>query len=88
MAARGYPWQPVTGTVIDGLDAAEALGVTVFHAGTSRSESGQLVAAGGRVLNVTAAGHDISEARALAYAAIRKIRWDGGHYRRDIGKAG
>ena len=45
-----------------------------------------LVAAGGRVLNITALGHDISEARALAYAAIRKIRWHGGHFRRDIGK--
>jgi phosphoribosylamine--glycine ligase len=86
MAAKGYPWNPVVGTVIDGLDAAEALGVKIFHAGTRRSEDGRLVAAGGRVLNVTATGHDISEARALAYAAIRKIRWHGGHFRRDIGK--
>jgi phosphoribosylamine--glycine ligase len=86
MAAKGYPWQPLAGTVIDGIAAAEALGVTVFHAGTRRNDAGQLVAAGGRVLNVTALGHDISEARALAYAAIRKIRWDGGQYRRDIGK--
>jgi phosphoribosylamine--glycine ligase len=74
------------GTAIEGLAAAEALGVTVFHAGTRISEDGRLVAAGGRVLNVTALGHDISEARALAYAAIRKIRWHGGHFRRDIGK--
>ncbi|WP_439547452.1 phosphoribosylamine--glycine ligase [Sandarakinorhabdus sp.] len=87
MAARGYPWQAVAGTLIDGIAAAEALGVTVFHAGTRRNENGQLVAAGGRVLNVTALGHDISEARALAYAAIRKIKWHGGQYRRDIGKA-
>jgi phosphoribosylamine--glycine ligase len=86
MVAKGYPWNPVVGTVIDGLDAAEALGVKIFHAGTRRSEDGRLVAAGGRVLNVTATGHDISEARALAYAAIRKIRWHGGHFRRDIGK--
>ena len=87
MAANGYPWKPVAGTVIDGLAAAEALGVKIFHAGTRRTEDGRLVAAGGRVLNVTAAGHDISEARALAYAAIRKIRWHGGHFRRDIGKS-
>jgi phosphoribosylamine---glycine ligase len=87
MAAKGYPWRPVAGTVIDGLDAAEALGVKIFHAGTTRSEDGRLVAAGGRVLNITAAGHDISEARALAYAAIRKIKWHGGHFRRDIGKS-
>jgi phosphoribosylamine---glycine ligase len=87
MAAKGYPWRPVAGTVIDGLDAAEALGVKIFHAGTTRSEDGRLVAAGGRVLNITASGHDISEARALAYAAIRKIKWHGGHFRRDIGKS-
>lgn len=87
MAARGYPWKAVAGTIIDGIAEAEALGVTVFHAGTRRNENGQLLAAGGRVLNVTALGHDISEARALAYAAIRKIRWHGGQYRRDIGKA-
>lgn len=87
MAAKGYPWRAVAGTVIDGIAEAEALGVTVFHAGTRRSENGQLLAAGGRVLNVTALGHDISEARALAYAAIRKIKWHGGQYRRDIGKA-
>jgi phosphoribosylamine--glycine ligase len=86
MAAKGYPWRPVAGTVIDGISAAEALGCHVFHAGTKRSEDGRLVAAGGRVLNITALGHDISEARALAYAAIRKIRWHGGHFRRDIGK--
>jgi len=87
MAARGYPWRAVAGTIIDGIAEAEALGVTVFHAGTRRNENGQLLAAGGRVLNVTALGHDISEARALAYAAIRKIKWHGGQYRRDIGKA-
>jgi phosphoribosylamine--glycine ligase len=86
MAANGYPWRPVMGTAIEGLAAAEALGVTIFHAGTRISADGRLVAAGGRVLNVTALGHDISEARALAYAAIRKIRWHGGHFRRDIGK--
>ena len=86
MAAKGYPWKPVVGTVIEGLDAAEALGVKIFHAGTRLTDDGRLVAAGGRVLNVTATGHDISEARALAYAAIRKIRWHGGQFRRDIGK--
>ena len=86
MAAKGYPWKPVVGSVIEGLDAAEALGVKIFHAGTRLTDDGRLVAAGGRVLNVTATGHDISEARALAYAAIRKIRWHGGQFRRDIGK--
>ena len=86
-AAMGYPGTPVTGTVIENIDAAEALGVEVFHAGTRRNASGALVAAGGRVLAVSALGADLGEARGLAYAAIRKIRWHGGFYRRDIGKS-
>ncbi len=86
-AAMGYPGTPVAGTVIDHIEAAEALGVEVFHAGTRRTAAGALVAAGGRVLAVSALGADLGEARSLAYAAIRKIRWHGGFYRRDIGKA-
>jgi phosphoribosylamine--glycine ligase len=86
-AAMGYPRTPITGTVIEGIADAEAIGATVFHAGTARSASGKLVAAGGRVLTICALGHDLGEARALAYAAIRKIRWHGGFFRRDIGKA-
>jgi phosphoribosylamine--glycine ligase len=86
-AAMGYPATPITGTVIEGIEAAEALGVTVFHAGTRHSAAGRLVAAGGRVLGISALGADLGEARSLAYAAIRKIRWHGGFYRRDIGKA-
>jgi phosphoribosylamine--glycine ligase len=86
MAANGYPYRPVKGTEIEGIEAAEALGVQVFHAGTAIGMSGRLVADGGRVLAVTALGQDAAEARALAYAAIRKIRWHGGHWRRDIGR--
>ncbi|OYU14938.1 MAG: phosphoribosylamine--glycine ligase [Alphaproteobacteria bacterium PA4] len=86
-ASMGYPLKPITGTIVDNVEAAEALGVQVFHAGTKRRADGALVAAGGRVLAISALGHDISEARALAYAAIRKIRWHGGFFRRDIGKA-
>ena len=85
-AAMGYPATPITGTVIEGVDAAEAIGVEVFHAGTRRNAAGKLVAAGGRVLGISALGADLGEARSLAYAAIRKIRWHGGYYRRDIGK--
>jgi phosphoribosylamine---glycine ligase len=85
-AANGYPGTPVTGTPIENIEAAEALGVQVFHAGTRRTATGTLVAAGGRVLAVSALGADLGEARSLAYAAIRKIRWHGGFYRRDIGK--
>jgi phosphoribosylamine--glycine ligase len=83
----GYPGPPITGTVVENVEAAEALGVEVFHAGTRRNASGRLVAAGGRVLGIAALGADLGEARSLAYAAIRKIRWHGGFYRRDIGKA-
>ena len=85
-AAMGYPGTPINGTVIDDIALAESLGVRVFHAGTRRNASGALVAAGGRVLSVSALGTNLGEARALAYAAIRKIRWHGGFYRRDIGK--
>ena len=85
-AAMGYPGTPITGTVIENIDGAEALGVEVFHAGTRLNAAGRLVAAGGRVLAISALGADIGEARSLAYAAIRKIRWHGGFYRRDIGK--
>ena len=86
-AAMGYPATPIVGTVIEGIGAAEALGVKVFHAGTRYCAAGRLVAAGGRVLGISALGADLGEARSLAYAAIRKIRWHGGFYRRDIGKA-
>ena len=86
-AAMGYPKTPITGTVIEEIEAAEALGAIVFHAGTRIGPAGKLVAAGGRVLAISALGHDLGEARALAYAAIRKIRWHGGYFRRDIGKA-
>jgi len=85
-AAMGYPKTPITGTVIDGIADAEAIGATIFHAGTARSATGKLVAAGGRVLTIAALGHDLGDARALTYTAIRKIRWHGGFFRRDIGK--
>lgn len=84
MAAEGYPGTPVTGTPIHGLEAAEATGATVFQAGTARRD-GTLVAAGGRVLAVTALGTDIGAARAAAYAGVAKIDWQGGFYRHDIG---
>jgi phosphoribosylamine--glycine ligase len=86
MAAEGYPGEPRTGTVIEGLDAAAKVeGVTTFHAGTRRDPQGRLVAAGGRVLNVTATGPTLAEARERAYRAVDLIRWPGGFCRRDIG---
>jgi phosphoribosylamine--glycine ligase len=88
MAAGGYPGSYAKGLAIEGVDAAEAHdGIVVFHAGTRRDESGQLVTAGGRVLGVTALGSDLSEARRRAYAAVECIRWDGAHYRNDIALA-
>ncbi len=85
MAAKGYPGHYEKGSVIRGIDRADAIpGVKVFHAGTALRE-GQIVANGGRVLNVTARGATIGEAQARAYAAVDVIDWPEGFSRRDIG---
>ncbi|HVY19910.1 MAG TPA: phosphoribosylamine--glycine ligase [Bauldia sp.] len=85
MAARGYPGAYARGDAIGGIARADAMpGVKVFHAGTATA-GGRLVAAGGRVLNVTARGATIAEAQARAYAAVDAIDWPGGFCRRDIG---
>jgi phosphoribosylamine--glycine ligase len=85
MASKGYPGAYEKGHVITGLDdAAKLPGVTVFHAGTE-TQGGNIVAVGGRVLDVTATGRDVAEARARAYAAVEKIHWEGCFHRRDIG---
>jgi hypothetical protein len=57
----------------------------VFHAGTSANEHGDVVAAGGRVLGVSALGSDVAEAQKRAYEGVAAIDWDGGFYRKDIG---
>jgi phosphoribosylamine--glycine ligase len=85
LATKGYPGDYGNGSEIRGLDrAGEIEGVTVFHAGT-RQESGKIVAAGGRVLNVTATGKTLKEAQARAYQAVDLIDWPEGFCRRDIG---
>ncbi len=84
MAAKGYPDTPKKGGAISGLDAAEAEGAKVFHAGTA-FEGGKLTANGGRVLNVAALGKSVAEAQTAAYRAIDKIRFPSGFCRRDIG---
>jgi phosphoribosylamine--glycine ligase len=85
LASGGYPGEYRTGLPIEGVERAEAHpGVTVFHAGTTRRD-GRLMTAGGRVLGVTALGPDIASAVTLAYAGVAEIRFDGMHYRRDIG---
>ena len=84
MAADGYPGTPQKGSVIRGLDEAAKTGVEIFHAGTALHE-GQVIANGGRVLNVTAMGRNVTEAQAKAYAAINEIDWPEGFCRKDIG---
>ena len=85
MAAKGYPGSYKKGKEISGLNEAAALpDVVVFHAGT-KAEAGKVLSSGGRVLGVTATGSDISSASKKAYDAVAKIRWDGIHYRKDIG---
>jgi phosphoribosylamine--glycine ligase len=85
MAAKGYPEQPETGSVIKGVEKAEALDkVMVFHAGTRQSAT-DLVASGGRVLNIVGLGQTVGEAQARAYAGVDQIDWPGGFCRRDIG---
>lgn len=85
LAAKGYPATPQKGTEIRGLeDAAKVPGVEIFHAGTRRDGS-RLIANGGRVLNVTARGRTVSDARERAYEAISRIDWPEGFHRTDIG---
>jgi phosphoribosylamine---glycine ligase len=95
IAAEGYPEAPVKGDEIHFTeravvpaaaqeDAAGAAQAYVLHAGTARDASGELVSAGGRVLNVVGAGRDVAAARAAAYELAGTIEMRGGWYRRDI----
>ncbi len=85
MAAKGYPGTPAKGGRIDGIGAAEAHGAKVFHAGTALGIDGVLTANGGRVLNVTARGTTVREARDRAYQAVDALQFPDGFCRRDIG---
>ena len=85
MAAKGYPGSYARGTVIEGLDeAAKVEGVEIFHAGT-KAEGGNVLANGGRVLNVSAIGGTVREAQKRAYEAVARLRWPDGFCRHDIG---
>jgi phosphoribosylamine---glycine ligase len=85
IAAEGYPASPVGGDVIEAIDDALLVpGTYVLHAGTALDGSGRLVASGGRVLDVVAAGADLAAARASAYEAASRIRMRGSWYRSDI----
>jgi phosphoribosylamine--glycine ligase len=83
LAARDYPERGDAGTPIGGVEAAEAAGALVFHAGTAL-KGGRLVTNGGRILNVTAVGDSLADARTAAYTAAERIDFDGMRYRTDI----
>ena len=90
LASEGYPASPRTGDVIEGLDDAAMIeGVTVFQAGTAAVDGrpGAVRTAGGRVLDVTALGATLAEARRRAYEAAGRISWPGMQYRPDIAAA-
>jgi len=84
VSSDGYPGSFRKGQPIGGLDDVEAAGTTVFHAGTAEKD-GAIVNSGGRVLGVTALGAKVSDAQKTVYAALEKLEWPGGFYRRDIG---
>lgn len=85
MASKGYPGSYDQGTPISGLEEAAAEpGVVIFHAGTSRTNN-RVLTGGGRVLGITGLGRDIQGAIATTYRAVKKIHWEGAHYRTDIG---
>ena len=83
LAAPGYPDAPENGAPLSGLERAEEEGALVFQAGTAL-RGGEVVSAGGRVLNVTALGESVAEARERAYRAVGRIEFPGVQYRHDI----
>jgi phosphoribosylamine--glycine ligase len=84
VASGGYPGDYEKGKIITGIDEAEKLeNVVVFHAGTA-AKDGDIATSGGRVLGVTAMGQTIADAKAKAYEAVDKIKFDGAYCRRDI----
>ncbi|HCM83389.1 MAG TPA: phosphoribosylamine--glycine ligase [Alphaproteobacteria bacterium] len=85
MAAKGYPGKYEKNTVIKNLAAAENENTRIFHAGTGKNNSDELIATGGRVLGIVGFGKDLKTAQNNAYGTIDKIDWPGGFCRRDIG---
>jgi phosphoribosylamine--glycine ligase len=85
LAAGGYPGEVRSGDVIEGLDTPQPDYAKVFQAGTALNADGKTIAAGGRVLCVTALGTSVHEAQQRAYAAVDSIHFEGGFCRRDIG---
>ena len=88
VAAENYPGAPVTGRVVEGLEAAaEVDDAYVLHAGTAYGEDGTVVSTGGRVLSVVGLGATLGEARDQAYEAVDRISLEGSHFRSDIAVA-
>lgn len=88
MASEGYPGDYEKGKKIFGLDKIKKTnGVIVFHAGTVK-KNGEYLTAGGRVLGVTGIGKNLQDAITKTYKAVKKITWEGVHYRKDIGMKG
>lgn len=85
MAVEGYPGEYTVGVEITGIEEAEALECTVFHAGTKQKDE-RLLTAGGRVLAVTALGHTTGAAAQLAYRGVQQIQYNESYYRTDIGR--
>ena len=85
MAANNYPAAYEKGSVISQLETVNTDDTMVFHAGTARDEKGTITAIGGRVLNVTAKGKTVAQARDNAYIGVKKIDWPEGFCRHDIG---
>ncbi len=86
LASGGYPVSYQSGYPISGLEEAEKLGATVFHAGTKQGDQGEILTAGGRVLGVTAVAPSLEEAIKQSYAAAKPIFFQEMHFRTDIGK--
>jgi len=84
VASEGYPASFEKGQAIGGLDAVEAEGAIVFHAGTAEKD-GVIVNSGGRVLGITSLADSVAEAQKMVYKSLEKLDWKGGFYRKDIG---
>jgi phosphoribosylamine--glycine ligase len=88
MASRGYPGDYKSGYIIRGADSDLGEKVTVFHSGTIRDHSNQLLTSSGRVLGITATGSNLESAAVRAYKAVEKVSWGNNeqYYRKDIAK--
>jgi phosphoribosylamine--glycine ligase len=84
LASGGYPESYEVGFPITGIEALDP-GIEVFHAGTRLLDDGRLVTSGGRVLSVVATAETLAEAREKAYRNVERIRFEGRHFRTDIG---